>query len=87
MKKYLDLKYKIGTRTYYNNYMGIKKYYSDVLERENFIIKKCQVLEGDVIHDILTFSEMKAIVEACKKQEDKLLLLLLYSTGLRIGEV
>ena len=48
---------------------------------------KCQVLEGDKLHDILTFAELRALVEACKKEDDKLLLKLLYSTGIRVGEI
>ena len=30
---------------------------------------------------------MRALVEACKKEEDALILKLLYCTGIRVGEV
>ena len=45
------------------------------------------MLEGDIIHDLLTFEEVRALIDACKKEEDRLLLRLLWSTGLRVGEV
>ncbi len=36
---------------------------------------------------MVSFVEMRALLEVCKKEEDRLILKLFYSTGMRTGEL
>ena len=94
-KKYLDhykCKDKGGKKrepksaTRNHNAAALKKYYKQVYSCK--IEYKCNHIgEGEVLHDMVTFEEMEALVFSCKREEDKLILKVFYCTGMRTGEL
>ena len=68
-------------------YSGIKFFWEKILEREWNVKHLPRPKRAKVLPEILSVEEVRQLIEVTRNQKHKAILRLLYSTGLRMGEL
>jgi len=90
IEKYLCdmiLKYKIGPSKQNSMINSIKYYHEKVLGQERNVYRITRPKKAKSLPEVLTESEVYRLINAPKNIKHKAILYLLYSSGLRIGEI
>lgn len=68
-------------------YSGIKLFWENILERSWNVRRLPRPKRAKVLPEILSVGEVRSLIEATNNQKHKSILRMLYSTGLRMGEL
>src|SRR5260370_5052386 len=78
---------KFATASLAIAYSGIKFFYSHTPPRERTTLTKLRVRRDKKLPDVLSFDEVRRLIDAVRTHHDRAYFCTVYSLGLRLGEV
>jgi integrase/recombinase XerD len=82
------VKTKNPSESHQNQYCcAIKLFYSEVCKQEDKVKGLVKIRKEDKLPKVLTESEVEDLLAACENPKHKCILMLIYSCGLRLGEL